>query len=610
MAALKTAKRLLLAILGLWVLLYGSFSLFVPPLLDDADSVHAVAAREMLARHDWTTLHTNGIRYLEKAPLMYWSIAASFRVFGISDWSARLPLALYTLALLFAIFMLGERMFANTAAGFYAAMIIATSFGIFIFAHLLLPDVMVCLWMTLAMYFFWQSLYEERPSLWTAVGFGAACGLNVLTKGVIGILFPLAVVFLFLLITRNLKHLWRWHVLAGVVVFLLIAVPWHVMAGLANPTQGHPSGVVPTQGNVHGFYWFYFINEHVLRFFNKRVPHDYDTVPLGVFWALLVVWMVPWLVFALKPLTRVPFRRAFRRLPLDRADQRRVFLTLWAAVILVFFSFSTRQEYYVLPALPAIALLAAGWMAADEKEVQGRTGLHIAEGIFVVGIVGAAMCILFAARGHALPVGSDISVLLDANPDAYQLSFGHFFDLNLNAMGAFRLPLILVALSLVVGTSANLWLRLKGKRRVANCFLVGMMCGVLIASQVALVIFSPALSSQILALAIRPEVMPEDFVVLNSEYEKASSMAFYLDRPVYILNGRSSDLWYGSYFTDAPDVFKHESWLAERWHGPERVFVFTEVGKMPPVPGPSYVVAKSGGKEIVSNEPNAGGAEF
>ena len=141
MAALKTAKRLLLGILGLWILLYGSFSLFLPPLLDDADSVHAVAAREILARHDWTTLHTNGIRYLEKAPMMYWSIAASFRVFGISDWSARLPLALYTLALLFAIFMLGERMFANTAAGFYAAMIIATSFGIFIFSHLLAWEV-------------------------------------------------------------------------------------------------------------------------------------------------------------------------------------------------------------------------------------------------------------------------------------------------------------------------------------------------------------------------------------------------------------------------------------------------------------------------------------
>ena len=610
MAALKTAKRLLLGILGVWVLLYASFALFVPPLLDDADSVHAEVAREMVVSHDWTTLHADGVRYLEKAPLMYWSMAASFRIFGISDWAARLPLALYTLALFFVIFMLGERMFANTAAGFYAALLLMTSIGIFIFAHLILPDVMVCLWMTLAMFFFWRSLYEERPSLWTAVGFCAACGLNVLTKGLIGIVFPLAVVFLFLLITRNLKHLFRWHVLVGVGVFLLITVPWHVMAGLANPTQGHPVGLLPTQGNVRGFFWFYFVNEHVLRFLNMRIPRDYDTVPLLLFWGLLLVWLGPWFVFALKPLARVPFRRALQRMPFDRADQRRVFLTLWFLVVMVFFSFSTRQEYYVLPALPAVVLLAAGWLAADEKEVQGRTGLHIAESLFALGLVGAGAAIYLAVRGHTPVPGTDLSTLLNQHPEAYALSFGHFLDLNRNAMGAFRLPLLLVALALVTGTTGNLWLRRKGKRRIANCFLVGMMCGVLIAAHVALVIFSPVLSSQVLALAIRPEVAPEDFVVLNSEFESGSTIAFYLERQVYILNGRSSNLWYGSYFSDAPDIFKHDSWLAERWAGPERVFVFTEADKMPPVPGPSYVVAKSGGKEIVSNEPNSGGADF
>ncbi|HVJ08969.1 MAG TPA: glycosyltransferase family 39 protein [Acidisarcina sp.] len=610
MAALKTAKRLLLGILGVWVLLYASFSLFVPPLLDDADSVHAEVAREMVVSHDWTTLHANGIRYLEKAPLMYWSMAASFRLFGVSDWSARLPLALYSLALFFVIFLLGERMFANTAAGFYAALLLMTSVGIFIFGHLILPDVMLCLWMTLAMFFFWRSLYEERPSLWTAVGFGVACALNVLTKGIIGILFPLAVVFLFLLITRNLKHLFRWHVAVGVVVFLLIAVPWHILAGLANPTQGHPVGLLPTQGNVRGFFWFYFVNEHVLRFLNLRIPRDYDTVPLLLFWGLLLIWMVPWFAFAIRPLLRVPFRKALARQPLDRADQRRVFLTLWFLVIMLFFSFSTRQEYYVLPALPAVALLAAGWLAADEKEVQGETGLRIARWLFAFGMVGAGMAIYLALRGHTPAPGTDLSTLLNQHPEDYALSFGHFLDLNLDAMGAFRLPLVLVALSLVVGTMTNLWLRFKDKRRLANCFLVGMMCGILIAAHIALAIFSPVLSSQVLALAIRAELAPEDLVVLNSEYEAGSSVAFYLDRQVYILNGRSSNLWYGSFFSDAPDIFKHEDWLAERWNGPERVFVFTEAGKMPPVPGPSYVVAKSGGKEIVSNEPNSGGAEF
>src|SRR5277367_3955174 len=104
-------RKILLTLAGLWLLLYGSFTLFSPPLLDDADSVHAEVAREMVERHDWITLYANGIRYLEKAPLMYWSMAASFTVFGPQDWAARLPLAIYSLALFITVYLGGPRFF-------------------------------------------------------------------------------------------------------------------------------------------------------------------------------------------------------------------------------------------------------------------------------------------------------------------------------------------------------------------------------------------------------------------------------------------------------------------------------------------------------------------
>src|ERR1700721_1628957 len=107
----RSSRKIILTIAGLWLLLYPTFSLFSPPLLDDADSVHAEVAREMVARHDWITLYANGIRYLEKAPLLYWSMAASFRCFGVHTWSARLPLALYTLLLLLLVYALGARCF-------------------------------------------------------------------------------------------------------------------------------------------------------------------------------------------------------------------------------------------------------------------------------------------------------------------------------------------------------------------------------------------------------------------------------------------------------------------------------------------------------------------
>src|ERR1700761_8711502 len=94
-------------LVALWFLLYGSFTLFRPPLLDDADSVHAEVAREMVARHDWITLHANGIRYLEKAPFLYWTMAASITLFGPHDWAARLPLAIATLVLFLVVFRSG-----------------------------------------------------------------------------------------------------------------------------------------------------------------------------------------------------------------------------------------------------------------------------------------------------------------------------------------------------------------------------------------------------------------------------------------------------------------------------------------------------------------------
>src|ERR1700687_657814 len=94
----------------LWIALYLG-GLWSPPLLDDADSVHAEAAREMMLRHDWSTLYVNGLRYLEKAPLLYWGMPASYSVFGAPDWAARLPLALGMGALLLAIYAIGRHHF-------------------------------------------------------------------------------------------------------------------------------------------------------------------------------------------------------------------------------------------------------------------------------------------------------------------------------------------------------------------------------------------------------------------------------------------------------------------------------------------------------------------
>src|ERR1700679_1086288 len=141
-------RSTLITILLLWLAFYASFTLFTPPLLDDADSVHAEVAREMLLRHDYITLYANGIRYLEKAPLLYWSMAATMRLFQLCGATspralavaARIPLALSILALALILEAFARRLFhsperpqSGPRAGLYAALILLSSFGIFLF---------------------------------------------------------------------------------------------------------------------------------------------------------------------------------------------------------------------------------------------------------------------------------------------------------------------------------------------------------------------------------------------------------------------------------------------------------------------------------------------
>ncbi len=220
----------------LWAAIYLS-SIFSPALLDDVDTIHAEAAREMVERGDWVTLYTDGIRYLEKAPLMYWSVAASYELFGVKEWSTRLPLMLGVLALLLVTYEIGRRAYGERA-GLYSSVVLATCLGPYIFTRFQIPDIIVGLWLVLSAFFFLLSLEQEQPSRWVCWGFAATCALNVLTKSLIGLVFPLGAVFLYLLATGNLRHILKLRLVSSTFVFLAIAAPWHIWAALRNPAQG------------------------------------------------------------------------------------------------------------------------------------------------------------------------------------------------------------------------------------------------------------------------------------------------------------------------------------------------------------------------------------
>ncbi len=621
-----------LALLALWVVFYCSFTLFTPPLLDDADSVHAEVAREMLLRHDFVTLYANGIRYLEKAPLFYWSMAASMKVFSATTAASRIPLALAVLALALLMESFARRAFASVRGGLYAGLITLSSFGIFIFSRINIPDVLVCVLLTISLYCFWLTEAQEQPSRWLCWGFDAGIALNILTKGLIGIVFPVAIVFAFLWLTRGfrgaLRRLLKCHPVSSTALLLLIAVPWHVLIALANPGHGHPGDLshisghwevpLPTDGNVHGWAWFYFVNEQVYRYLNVRVPHDYDTSPLWLFYGLIFVWLMPWSAFLPSalghalPLRAQGYCDRLRSRTLSAVEQTNLFLVVWMAFPLLFFSLSTRQEYYVLPSLPPMILLIAALLAESSHPVLAafttKAMQRIAVALLVVGTLAACIALFFVLRTQAPAANTDLATLLQQNPADYALSFGHFLDLNARALGLFRVPLALTAIALLGGTLAHWLLRRRGLPHAATLALAVGAFAFLIAAHQGLVIFSPTLTSHQLAEAIAPQLKSQDMVAIHGEYEAGSTLGFYLRRnDLHIVEGRSSNLWYGSFFPDAPKIFETRESIAEKWNGPQRIFLWQDPNDAErPVlklPGQVFVVADSGGKQILSNRP-------
>jgi 4-amino-4-deoxy-L-arabinose transferase-like glycosyltransferase len=562
-----------------------------PSLMDDVDAVQAQLARNVVQSGDWVTLRLDGVPYLEKAPLKTWTTAVCYLIFGVHDWVARLPIALGAILLAWVVTRFGRWAFSERA-GFCAGLVTATSVGLFLFTRIVIPDVLLTLAVTVALWSFLRALdeTEPRPRRW-AYTLAASLAAGALLKGLIGILFPLGAGFLYLLLTRQLfaRRTWRrLFPLTSFALFLAIAAPWHVLATLRNPPYFSFS-LHSGPGIWRGFFWFYFINEHVLRFLNTRYPRDYNTVPRGLFWAYHLIWFFPWTAY-LPAAVRLKYR------PIDRASRTRVLALLWIAVVMVFFSFSTTQEYYSMPIYPAVALLAGCAMAADPERLRPATRVVGA----VAGVAGlAAAAILIAVR--AIPAPGDISRALTQNPDVYSLSLGHMTDLTLSAFAYLRTPLALAAVAFLAG-AIGAW-RLRGES--VYLALALMMVVFFQAARLALVVFDPYLSSRPLAEALLRA--PEGRLILDNEYYTFSSVIFYTNKRALLLNGRKNNLEYGSYAPGAPAVFIQDADLPRLWEGPERVYLAAEdpqTARLERLVGRAslHAVASSGGKTLFTNQ--------
>jgi 4-amino-4-deoxy-L-arabinose transferase-like glycosyltransferase len=606
-------------------------ALFTPPLLDDADATHASAAQHIALTGDWVTLHVNGIRYLEKPPLPYWLAAIDYRIFGYNAFATHLPVSLGVLACAILAWLWSRRAYSDRAA-FYAALAVLTSIGVFLWTRFFIPESILTFFIALALYCFLTGLEDRRPARFYVAY--AALAVAVLAKGLIAPVFFVAAVVPYLIITGEWRKWRQMRLFTGFLLFLAIAAPWHILAGLRNPDHGNPVGNVPIPGHVHGFLYFYFVNEHFLRFLGKRYPHDYNKQPWFAYWFGQLVWLFPWSLFL-----PAAFIRIWRNRRLFASDLRydatntiefldprmsahaastlaarlrfrartSLLLGIFAFFILVFFAVSTNQEYYTWPAWFAILVLITGSLAMIEEAPEGDarwinassrwlTAMHAAFAFIGVACALALAWGLWVSR--RLPFVPDIGTLLaHRGVGHYSLATSHFFDLTGPSFAALRTPAVVAALALFIGPLAAWILRRRGHGVEATTSVAFTAAVFLIAAHIALERFQPMLSSQAMAEtinAIAKTGSNRDYrLILYGDQSDGSSIIFYTGHQALLAHGStnyfeprlgkngkpreatfgSSMIW-GSDYPDAPHIFMADPQLLTMWGQGSRIFLF------------------------------------
>ena len=560
--------------------------------MDDVDAAEALQAKNMLVSGDWITQHLNGTIYIDKAPLKYWLTASLYELLGVHDWVARLPTVIAVILLCWLVVRIG-RWADSPITGLYSGLVLATSIGLFLFTRTIIPDVILTLFITVSLWCLIRLLECVAPSLFWALGMHASIACAVLTKGLIGLVFPVGIGVVYLLAIGRFTRADTWrrlYLVPGTLLFLAIAAPWHILAALHNPPvfDLHLHVGPDFGGKFRGFIWFYFINEQALRFLNERWPRDYDTVPRLLFWLYHLLWFFPWILF-LPALPRLADN------PAEPSVRFRRLLLSWIASVMIFFTFSTTQEYYSMPIYPALALLLglcisrAGNWATVATKATGTTCVAL-----------AALLLIILVKAWSLPTPGDIYAALIQHPNLYTLSLGHMADLTIPAFAYLRLPLAIAFAALLSGGVAALFL--SGKR--AYLAIAFMLAAFFQAARLALVVFDPYLSS--FAIADRLNHLPAGLLVVCGKYNPLSSVFFYATDHGLQNEPDLDILEYGSLAPGAPKISLSDSELKRLWTSQRRIYIVAKAPKMLHLDDlldhpQRNIIFKSGDKYLLSN---------
>jgi 4-amino-4-deoxy-L-arabinose transferase-like glycosyltransferase len=526
----------------------------------DADeAVYVQIPREMLARGDWVTPFVNGVRSLDKPPLLYWLIALCYRLLGQSELAARIPSILGVCGTAWVIQRITIRL-AGARAALAASLAFAFCVGTFLFTLEVMHDILLVFFLTLAMHCF-VAMVEGPPRAAPVLGLFAAAAGGFLSKGLLGIALPAGAVGTYIAVTRRLPSVrWRWLAL-GAIVFAALALPWHIAMEARNP----------------GFLRIHFFEEQILRFLGRREPVDYTSVPLPLFWALVPVWLFPWSVF-------LPGAWLLRK-----HSGAALLAGCWAAWVLAFFSLSSRLEHYAFPLLPPLAILA-GTALTDPRA--GRTTAWAFKILRALAVALALAAVLLAAvwaAGHGLEFGG-------AHPErTHSSDFSILADFPADVVGKLLPAAIVVSLALGAGCYF-------AQRRPLLALTLAMVVfdgGAAYSIQAAEEIVSSKAFGGVLGRLCRPG----DTVVVFGDYETANSIHFYAPVRLHVCGGAAPSLGPGLRYPDAPRLLLSREELARLWRSPGRVWLLIGEARLAELGlAPVFQAAASAGRLLLSNQ--------
>lgn len=545
------------------LLCFGALHLFAAgrlPLTNPDEPRYAGIAREMVAHGDWITPRLNHTRYFEKPPLVPWLGAVSRSLFGPGETAARLPAVVCGLGGILLAYAAGRRLFGREA-GLTAAVVLGTSLLYFTLSWLLLLDMALAVLISATLASFILGVREPpgaRRRAWF-MGLYAAAALATLAKGLIGFLLPGAIMVLWLLLLNQWHRLRPLYLPGGVLLFLAVAAPWHVLVARRNPEWAS----------------FYLVHEHWTRF--TTTAHG-RAEPFWFFVPVLIGALFPWIGF-LPAALRSALAGGWRA---RKANADAWFLFVWAAFVFLFFSRSQSKLIpYLLPALPPLALLIGAWLARCQAEGAARK-LRFGLGVFAFacGLLAAAVLVAVFRPGLVR--------------DPAQMAALRPFGLGLAAV-------------LLLGGVAAPWAAKVRGVTAAVGTVVGTMTGFLLIALAAGPHWQRA-STKDLALVARERVAPDERIYHYWGF--FHDFVYYAERPVGLVS-----------YTDELEVqfldpavraarFIDDAELRRQWSGPARVWLVVrrraQAAPESVFADPAFryhVVAESRTHQLVSNRP-------